>query len=92
MDKPTAHTPGPCFHGAIEVYPSNGPVPGKARCHRCGSWLTAPNDPVRAAAPDLLAALEDAVESLSRLPNEDGAYRVTCITQGRVAIRKAKGK
>lgn len=43
------------------------------------------------SAPDLLSALEDCVESLSRLPDTDGAYRVTCLQQARAAIAKAKG-
>ena len=44
-----------------------------------------------AAAPELLAALEDCVQSLSRLPDTDGAWRTTCIWQAKKAIEKAKG-
>lgn len=46
--------------------------------------------PLLAAAPELLAALEDALESLSRLKDAHDAYRVTCISQARAAIAKAK--
>ncbi len=44
------------------------------------------------AAPDLLAALEDCLQSLERLPDRDGAYRVTCISQARAALNKARGQ
>lgn len=40
----------------------------------------------------LVEALEDCIQSLERLPNVDGAYRVTCIQQARAAIAKAKGE
>jgi hypothetical protein len=40
--------------------------------------------------PDLLTAAKDALESLKRLPDVDGAYRVTCIAQLEIAIRGAK--
>lgn len=43
-----------------------------------------------AAAPDLLSAAKDALESLKRLPNVDGAYRVTNIHQLELAITKAE--
>lgn len=45
-----------------------------------------------AAAPDLLSAAKDALESLLRLPDTEGAYRVTNISQLRAAIAKAEGK
>jgi len=45
-----------------------------------------------AAAPAMLEALEDCVESLSRLPDINGAYRVTCLQQARAAIAQAKGE
>lgn len=44
------------------------------------------------AAPELLAALEDCVESLSRLPDREGAWRVTSLHQARAAIAKARGE
>lgn len=44
-----------------------------------------------AAAPELLSAAVDAVESLGRLPDVDGAYRTTVIQQLQSAIRKATG-
>jgi hypothetical protein len=45
-----------------------------------------------AAAPDLLSAAKDALESLKRLEDKDGAYRVTNISQLQTAIIKAEGK
>lgn len=45
-----------------------------------------------AAAPDLLEAAKDALESLRRLPNGLGAFRVTCMQQLVNAIAKAEGK
>ena len=39
------------------------------------------------AAPALLNVLRDCVESLSRLPNVDGAYRVTCIEQANALLK-----
>ena len=41
------------------------------------------------AAPRLLTALKDCVQSLERLPDVDGAYRVTCINQAKQAIANA---
>lgn len=41
------------------------------------------------AAPDLLSAAMDALESLKRLKDADGAYRVTNISQLQDAIKKA---
>lgn len=43
------------------------------------------------AAPDLLSAAMDALESLKRLKDADGAYRVTNISQLQTAIKKAIG-
>lgn len=45
-----------------------------------------------AAAPELLEACKDALESLKRLIDAEGAYRVTNISQLQSAIRKALGK
>ena len=39
----------------------------------------------------LLAALEDALASLARLPDVPGAYRVTCLQQARAALAAARG-
>lgn len=47
--------------------------------------------PLHANAAALLKALEDAVESLERLPNVEGAYRQTCISQARAVIREVSG-
>jgi hypothetical protein len=43
-----------------------------------------------AAAPELLQAAKDALESLKRLEDKDGAYRVTNISQLQSAIKKAE--
>ncbi len=45
-----------------------------------------------ASAPELLEALQDCVESLSRLDDKDDAYRVACLKQAREAIAKAGGQ
>jgi hypothetical protein len=42
-----------------------------------------------AAAYDLVMAAKDALNSLQRLPDVDGAYRVTCIQQLKKALLKA---
>jgi hypothetical protein len=44
-----------------------------------------------AAAPDLFGALADALEALKRLPDVEGAFRVTCIAQAEQTLRKAMG-
>jgi hypothetical protein len=44
-----------------------------------------------AAAPELLQVLKDCLQSLERLPDVDGAYRVTCISEAKQAIAKAEG-
>jgi hypothetical protein len=41
-----------------------------------------------AALPDLLAALADCLQSLSRLPDTPDAYRITCMGQARAALLK----
>lgn len=38
----------------------------------------------------LVEALRDCVTSLEKLPDVDGAYRVTCISQGGAALRAAE--
>ncbi len=45
--------------------------------------------PLLAAAPVLFQALRDALESLSRLPDVEGAYRVTCMKQAEMALALA---
>jgi hypothetical protein len=96
----TGHTPGP-WH----VTPNGGEVRPEAIYAKtehgeiilATTWIGVP-EPQRkanvrliAAAPDLLAALKDCVESLARMPDHDGAYRVTCLRQARAAISKAGG-
>lgn len=41
------------------------------------------------AAPELLIAAKDALESLKRLPDAEGAFRATCIYELEHAIAKA---
>ena len=65
------------------------PVEGKPRCVAFVQDRDYTN--LLSAAPDLLAACEDALESLNRLPNVNGAFRVTCIAELKSAIAKAKG-
>ena len=43
----------------------------------------------RAAAYDLIMASRDALTALQKLPDAEGAYRVTCIQQLKSALRKA---
>lgn len=40
------------------------------------------------SAPALRSALQDALESLERLPDVDGAFRVTCIAQARAVLER----
>lgn len=47
------------------------------------------NPRYRDAAYDLVMAAKDALQSLKRLPDVDGAYRVSCIQQLETALRKA---
>ena len=42
-----------------------------------------------AALPELLAALEDCLQSLERMPETEGAYKFTCINQAKAALIKA---
>jgi len=41
------------------------------------------------ALPEVVKALEDCVNSLKRLEDKDGAYRVTCISEGEKALTLA---
>jgi hypothetical protein len=90
------HTPGPWFWEhiparegqAIAVSSLKGPMV------LCRYWYEEmlPDARLIAAAPDLLQAAKDALESLKRLQDTDGAYRVTNIYQLQSAIRKAVGQ
>lgn len=42
-----------------------------------------------AAVPDLLAALEDCLQSLERMPETKGAYKFTRISEVKAALTKA---
>lgn len=61
--------------------PGNGTMP----CERDA------NAKLIAAAPELYDAAKDALESLKRLPDVDGAWRVTNIQQLENALKKAHG-
>ena len=37
---------------------------------------------------EMVTALRDCLQSLKRLPDAEGAYRVTCISQAEAALRK----
>ncbi len=94
----TKHTPGPwkydvAGYGNIRREKHDGKkICDFTRCFTPEAFSRhEANARLIAAAPCILAALEDCVESLSRLPDVDGAYRVTCIEQARAAIAKAKG-
>lgn len=92
------HTKGPWSHG--ECTPSNQIilpktfqciyVPGNSMMFVTGEDIE-DNARLIAAAPDLLEAAKDALESLRRLSDTDGAYRVTNISQLQAAIAKAGG-
>lgn len=68
-------------------------------CLECGCVLDGlcqcnPSHPAVISIPEetfneMLTALKDCVESLKRLPNVDGAFRVTCLKQAEDAIAKA---
>jgi hypothetical protein len=47
--------------------------------------------PTHAAAPDLLAALEEMVYEFQELAKTLGSYKVTAVADARAAIAKAKG-
>jgi hypothetical protein len=97
------HTPGPWVVGVYRFRKSGCTVQRPAVQATTGAYIcpeicttshvndeTEANARLIAAAPDLLAALRDALESLRRLPNAEGAYRVTCIGQAEAAIKKAE--
>lgn len=42
--------------------------------------------------PELLSAAKDALESLRRLPDVDGAYRITCIQQIEAVLKSIEEK
>ena len=44
-----------------------------------------------AAAPEMLEALKDCVQSLLRCTNVPGAFHITCISQAQTVINKAEG-
>lgn len=96
-----AHTPGPWRVGdaGFTVFGPKREAPSPVRIATMpGIGTPIPTDAVRAnarliaAAPDLLAACEDAAESLARLPDVDGAWRATCLAQLRAAIARARGE
>jgi hypothetical protein len=95
----TGHTPGP-WHVEPEEWTEGR---GSAICSKggivaiidpevCMSAEDRANAHILAAAPELLEAAKDALESLRRLPNVDKAYRVTCMHELELAIKKAERK
>ncbi len=103
---PAQHTPGPWTIQTvldevdqIERQVIHVPMPhsvGKHIAH-IATWGGSPdpeadaNARLIAQAPAMLDALRDCVESLSRLPNVDGAYRVTVLSQARAILRAVDG-
>jgi len=67
-------------------------LPGFTTSELVATCDTAETALVMSAAPDLLESAKDALESLKRLPNVDGAYRVTVMQELQKAIAKAEGK
>ena len=47
-------------------------------------------DRLRREKVELVAALADCAEALRRLPNIEGAYRVSCLQQAEAALAKVK--
>lgn len=82
--------------GKPYVYAPNGPDTYRHVCEPCLDEdgpayivrMQEANARLIAAAPELLSALKDCIESLERL----GAFRVTCIQQAKAAIKKAEGQ
>lgn len=101
---PANHTPGPWHvqpigrQGYIEA---DGP---KFICDMQADVCSAPADVAEMEAnaafivkacnchEELVGAAEDALQSLKRLPDRAGAWRVTCIMQLEAALAKAKAK
>lgn len=84
------HTPGPWFPGTGWIGAGTLKNPYVvARVENYPYGPTEANAKLIAAAPELLDAAKDALESLRRLQDAEGAYRVTNIQQLETAIRKA---
>lgn len=64
---------------AVKDTPAERLTPGQARSEVARRSL---------AVADMLSALDDAAESLSRLHNRRGAYRVTVLQEVRAALAK----
>ncbi len=92
----TSHTPGPWRCDWTSNYahdyrlskPDGAALPISAPCNDRSEQRA--NALLIAAAPELLVAARDALQSLARLPDVDGAWRVTCMQQLRSAIEKAE--
>lgn len=96
----TKHTPGPWHHNVsprFPIYSGDSPATivhvAQVLTRRIGEGEVRANMRLIVAAPDLLAAAKDALESLRRLPDQSHppAYRVTCMAQLERAIAKAEG-
>jgi len=91
------YTPGPWK--VVEHTPESASVRIDEDCLISGAYLggesdtlTVANARLIAAAPELLESAKDALESLKRLPNTEGAYRITVIQELQAAIAKAEGR
>lgn len=98
MSNETKHTPGPWNIGKVseEIFATDENGIPRTICQRAEDdefeakpWEA--NAHLIASAPELLEACKDALESLKRLEDKDGAYRVTNISQLQQAIAKAEG-
>jgi len=67
-------------------------LPGFTTSELAATCDTAETALVMSASRELLESAKDALESLKRLPDVDGAYRVTVIQELEKAISKAEGK
>ena len=92
----TGHTPGPWRAGLTFMAEPGYVVAGEGETFQIVARINPErreaNASLIAAAPDLLAAATDALESLRRLPDAPDAYRVTCIAQLIRAIARATGE
>ena len=88
------HTPGPWYVFNETAVRSRNQHPAVAKCdttHGLGVWADVERANARliAAAPDLLAALENI---LSRFDDDNLKLTVDAIQESRAAVKKAKGE
>lgn len=79
-------------HGIDIARAERSTIPENHRLDKLRLEAAARIDALEARERELVGALRDCVESLTRLPDVDGAYRVTCIAHAKSLLAPASAE